>query len=173
MKNNRQLLNRDATMFKSSPEGNYFDGSDAMEQLKEEQGKLLLRQMSELLLRQNVRTTGRTFHAEKSQQLPLQSSVISQPTQPMNVDEETTQQTTPTVPSSSTQQASQLNTELSDRGNKAMKRREETAMNYRGEIFKQNKSTITKQIHHINPPRNFTPIQPQMFNIGTDNEMPQ
>jgi hypothetical protein len=54
-----------------------------------------------------------------------------------------------------------------------MKRREETAMNYRGEIFKQNKSTITEQIHHINPPRNFTPIQPQMFNIGTDNEMPQ
>ena len=91
----------------------------------------------------------------------------------MNVDEETTQQTTPTVPSSSTQQASQLNTELSDRGNKAMKRREETAMNYRGEIFKQNKSTITEQIHHINPPRNFTPIQPQMFNIGTDNEIPQ
>ena len=57
-----KLPNRDATFFKSSPEGSYFDGSNAMEQLKEEQGKLLLRQMSEILLRQNVRTAGRTFH---------------------------------------------------------------------------------------------------------------
>ena len=72
-----KLPNRDATFFKSSPEGSFFDGSDTMEQLREEQGKLLLRQMSELLLRQNVRTAGRTFHAEKSQQLPLQSPVIS------------------------------------------------------------------------------------------------
>ena len=55
-----KLPNRDVTFFKSSPEGSFFDGSDAMEQLKEEQGKLLLRQMSEILLRQNVRTAGRT-----------------------------------------------------------------------------------------------------------------
>ena len=47
-----KLPNRDATFFKGSPEGSYFDGSDAMEQLKEEQGKLLLRQMSDILLRQ-------------------------------------------------------------------------------------------------------------------------
>ena len=40
------LPNRDATFFRNSPEGSIFDGSDAMEQLREEQGKLLLRQMS-------------------------------------------------------------------------------------------------------------------------------
>ena len=165
-----KLPDRSATMFKNSQEGSYFDGSDSMEQLKEEQARLLLRQMSEVLLRQNIRTAGRTFHAEKSQQLPTQSPVISQPTQPMNVDEETTQQTTPTMPSSSTQQASQLNAELSDRGNKAMKRREETAINHRGEVFKQNKPTITEQIHHINPPRSFTPIKPETFNIATEDE---
>ena len=34
---------RSATMFKNSPEGSYFDGSDSMEQLKEEQAKLLKR----------------------------------------------------------------------------------------------------------------------------------
>ena len=39
-----KLPNRDATFFKSSPEGSFFDGSDAMEQLREEQGKLLLKQ---------------------------------------------------------------------------------------------------------------------------------
>ena len=169
-----KLPDRSATMFRNSQEGSYFDGADAMEQLKEEQGRLLLRQMSELLLRQNVRTAGRTYHTEPAQQLPTTSPVIAQPTHPMNIDEELTQQATPTIPSSSTQQASQLNAELTQRGEKAMKRREETAMNHRGEVFKQNKPTITEQIHHINPPRSFAPIKPESFNIATDDEvMPQ
>ena len=169
-----KLPNRDATFFKSSPEGSFFDGSDAMEQLREEQGKLLLRQMNDILLRQNVRTAGRTYHTERLQQLPLQSPVIAQPTQPMNVDEELTTQTTPTVPTSSTQQASQLNAEITQRGDRAMKRREETAMNHRGEVFEQSKPTIPEQIHHINPPRSFAPIKPESFNIATDDEvMPQ
>ena len=168
------LPNRDATFFKSSPEGSFFDGANAMEQLREEQGKLLLRQMNDILLRQNVRTAGRTYHTERLQQLPTTSPVIAQPTQPMNVDEELTQQATPTIPSSSTQQASQLNAELTQRANTAMKRREETAMNHRGEVFKQNKPTIPEQIHHINPPRSFAPIKPESFNIATDDEvMPQ
>ena len=172
-----KLPNRDATFFKSSPEGSFFDGSDAMEQLKEEQGKLLLRQMSDILLRQNVRTAGRTFHTERNQRLPTTSPVIAQPTQPMNVDEETPAQVadpTPTVPSSSTQQASQLNAEITQRGDKAMKRKEETEMNHRGEVFKQNKPTIPEQIHHINPPRSFAPIKPESYSIATDDEvMPQ
>ena len=154
--------------------GSFFDGSDAMEQLREEQGKLLLRQMSELLLRQNVRTAGRTFHTERAQQLPTTSLTMAQPTPPMNVDEELTTQTTPTVPSSSTQQASQLNAELTQRANTATKRREETAMNHRGEVFRQSKPTIPEQMHHINPPRSFTPIKPDSCNIATDDEqMPQ
>ena len=168
------LPNRDATFFRNSPEGSIFDGADAMEQLKEEQGRLLLRQMSDILLRQNVRTAGRTYHTERLQQLPTTSPVIAQPTQPVNVDEELTTQTTPTVPSSSTQQASQLNAELTQRANTTMKRREETAMNHRGEVFKQSKPTIPEQIHHINPPRSFAPIKPESFNIATDDEvMPQ
>ena len=168
------LPNRDATFFRNSPEGSIFDGADAMEQLKEEQGRLLLRQMSDILLRQNVRTAGRTYHTERLQQLPTTSPVIAQPAQPMNVDEELTTQTTPTVPSSSTQQASQLNAELTQRANTTMKRREETAMNHRGEVFKQSKPTIPEQIHHINPPRSFAPIKPESFNIATDDEvMPQ
>ena len=140
------LPNRDATFFKNSPEGSYFDGADAMEQLKEEQGRLLLRQMSDILLRQNVRTAGRTYHTERLQQLPTTSPVIAQPTQPMNVDEELTTQTTPTAPSSSTQQASQLNAEITQRGDRATKRREETAINHRGEVFKQNKQRYITSI---------------------------
>ena len=168
-----KLPDRSATMFRNSQEGSFFDGSNAMEQLKEEQGRLLLRQMSELLLRQNVRTAGRTYHTERMQRLPTTSSTIAQPTQPMNVDEELTTQTTPTVPSSNTHQASQLNAELTQRANTTMKRREETAINHRGEVFKQNKPTIPEQIHHINPPRSFAPIKPEMYSMATDEEMPQ
>jgi hypothetical protein len=129
--------------------------------------------MSELLLRQNVRTAGRTYHTERMHRLPTTSSTIAQPTQPMNVDEELTPQTTPTVPSSNTHQASQLNAELTQRANTTMKRREETAINHRGEVFKQNKPTIPEQIHHINPPRSFAPIKPEMYSMATDEEMPQ
>ena len=110
-------------MFKSSPEGSFFDGSDAMEQLREEQGRLLLRQMSEVLLRQNVRTAGRTFHTERMQQLPTTSPVIAQPTQPMDVDAEMPNQPTQQPPTTRLQQSSQMNVELEQRRSQAMKRK--------------------------------------------------
>ena len=94
-----KLPNRDASFFKNSQEGSYFDGGDAMEQLREEQGRILLRQMSEILLRQNVRTSGRTFHVERNQRMPTTSPTIAQPTQSMNVDEgQPSTQSTSTVP---------------------------------------------------------------------------
>ena len=120
-----KLPNRDATFFRNSPEGSMFDGSDAMEHLKEEQGRLLLRQMSDILLRQNVRTAGRTYHTERARQMPTTSPVIAQPSAPMDVEEELPSQATPTMPSSNTQQASQLQAELTQRGDRAIKRREE------------------------------------------------
>ena len=42
-----KLPDRSATIFRNSPEGSYFDGSDAMEQLREEQGRLLLYKTNE------------------------------------------------------------------------------------------------------------------------------
>ena len=180
-----KLPDRSATMFRNSPEGSYFDGSDSMEQLKEEQARLLMRQMSELLLRQNVRTAGRTFHTARAQQLPLQSPTIAQPTQPMDVEEEMPNQT-PTMPSSSTQQASQLNAELRQRENTATKRKEETTMNHRGEVFKQNKPTIAEGlVYPKGHPQIYAPLgrpqptqipkpsmasQPHVFSIANDNE---
>ena len=157
-----KLPNRSASMFKNSPEGSYFDGGDAMEQLREEQGRILLRQMSEILLRQNVRTSGRTFHVERNQRLPTTSPTIAQPTQSMNVDEgQPSTQPTPTSASTfNTQQASHIQAELQQRGEATRRRREKTTMNQRGDIYNQNRPTITQQIHHINPPRVFTPLQP-------------
>ena len=165
------LPNRDATFFRNSPEGSYFDGSDAMEQLKEEQGKLLLRQMSDILLRQNVRTAGRTYHTERARQLPTTSPVIIQPSAPMDVEEELTNQPTPTMPSSSTQQASQIQAELTQRGDRATKRREETAMNHRGEVFKQSKPTIAEQTYPIGQPRSYAPIKPETYSMATEDEV--
>ena len=124
-----------------------------MEQLREEQGRLLLRQMSEVLLRQNARTAGKTFHTARMQQLPTTSPVISQPSQPMDVDAETPNQPTQQVPTTRLQQASQMNAELEQRRSTAMKRKEETAMNHRGEVFKHSKPSLAQQILNIQPPR--------------------
>ena len=166
-----KLPNRDATFFKSSPEGSFFDGADSMEQLKEEQARLLLRQMSELLLRQNARTAGRTFHTARIQQLPTTSPVISQPSQPMDVDEGMPNQPTQQPPSTRLQQASHMNAELEQRRSQAMKRREETAMNHRGEVFKQSKPTLAQQILNIQPPRT-VPENIPIFSSGDEDLQP-
>ena len=63
-----QLPNRDATFFKASNEGSFFDGLDSLEVLKEQQQRILQRQMQDLLLRQNVRQNGGTFHVERHRQ---------------------------------------------------------------------------------------------------------
>ena len=65
-----QLLDRSASFFLNSPEGSFFDGADSMQMLKEEQARLLLRQMSEILLRQHAKTAGRTYHSDRRQLLP-------------------------------------------------------------------------------------------------------
>ena len=97
----------------------------------------------------------KTFHTARMQQLPTTSPVISQPSQPMNVDEEGTTQPTPTQapPSTRLQQVSQMNAELEQRRNTAMKRKEEPAINHRGEVFKESKPTLAQQILNIQPPR--------------------
>ena len=48
------LPNRDATFFKASPEGSFFDGLDSLELLREQQSRIQERQMRELLMRQNL-----------------------------------------------------------------------------------------------------------------------
>ena len=71
------LPDRTATLYKASPEGSFFDGTDAMELLKEQQHRILQRQIQDLLLRQNVRNNGRTFHLERHRQSSSSSSDTS------------------------------------------------------------------------------------------------
>ena len=59
------LPNRDATFFKTTPQGSFFDGTDHLEILKEEQNRIMERQMREMLLRQNVRRNGTTFNLDR------------------------------------------------------------------------------------------------------------
>ena len=174
-----KLPNRDATFFKGSPEGSFFDGSDSLEVLKDEQERLILKQMGELLLRRNARRNGTTFHSQRMQSLPATSSTIEQPTQPMDVEAQaqtqsapTTQvqtQSAPTAPTVSNQ-STQLNTELQQRRNITTQRQQAVVMNHRGEIFQQNKPTITERIHHINPPRSFAPVRPQNFPMSDSDD---
>ena len=71
------LPDRTATFYKASPEGSFFDGTDALELLKEQQSRILQRQMQDLLLRQNVRANGGTFNLERHRQSSSSSDTSS------------------------------------------------------------------------------------------------
>ena len=79
------LPDRTATFYKASPEGSFFDGTDALELLKDQQGRILQRQMQDLLLRQNVRANGGTFHLERHRQ--SSSGTALAPTESIQEDE--------------------------------------------------------------------------------------
>ena len=59
------LPDRIATFYKASPEGSFFDGSDALEILKEQQNRIMEREMRDILMRRNARLNGRTYNAER------------------------------------------------------------------------------------------------------------
>ena len=77
-----ELPNRDATFFKASNEGSFFDGMDSLEVLKEQQQRILQRQVQDLLLRQTVRSNGGTFHLERHRQSSTGTSSSSAEVQP-------------------------------------------------------------------------------------------
>ena len=77
-----KLPDRTATFYKASPEGSFFDGSDALEILKEQQNRIMEREMRDLLMRRNVRMNGGTFNVERMQS----SSSSSSSTAPVDTD---------------------------------------------------------------------------------------
>ena len=163
------LPNRDATFFRNSPEGSFFDGSNYLEELKDEQERLLLRQMNEMLLRKNARTEGRTFHTERFRTLPLQSPTIAPPN-PMDVDAEgmpsraTSGYATPL--SGRMTQGTQLHAEIAKRLNTISQRRQDTATNHAQGVARQTQQTLAEQLANVAPPRPIT----QYFPMDTDSE---
>ena len=69
-----KLPDRTATLYKASPEGSSFDGTDALELIKEQQNRISQRQLQELLLKQNTTLNGLTYHLERHRQQSSSSS---------------------------------------------------------------------------------------------------
>ena len=63
----RPFPDRTATQFRNSPQGSFFDGSDHVELLKEQQNRVLDRQMREMILRRQAQQNGGTFHLNRHQ----------------------------------------------------------------------------------------------------------
>lgn len=60
------LPDRDATFFKNTPQGSFFDGMDSMEILKEQQSRIQNRQMRDIVLRQQAAQAG-TYNLDRYQ----------------------------------------------------------------------------------------------------------
>ena len=61
----RPFPDRTATQFRNSPQGSFFDGSDHVELLTEQQNRVLDRQMREMILRKQAQENGGTFHLNR------------------------------------------------------------------------------------------------------------
>ena len=61
----RPFPDRTATQFRNSPQSSFFDGSDHVELLKEQQNRVLDRQMREMILRKQAQERGGTFHLNR------------------------------------------------------------------------------------------------------------
>lgn len=60
------LPDRDATFFKNTPQGSFFDGMDSMEILREQQSGIQNRQMRDIVLRQQA-AQGGTYNLDRHQ----------------------------------------------------------------------------------------------------------
>ena len=80
-----KLPDRTATFYKASPEGSFFDGTDHLEILKEQQNRILEREMRGILMRQNARVNGRTFNVDRIQS---SSGTALAPTESIQADNE-------------------------------------------------------------------------------------
>ena len=108
-----QLPDRRATQFKASPEGSFFDGLDHLEILKEQQNRILERQMRELLLKQNL--GGSTYSVSRLNQQNQQMQTPDPETQSdSNIGEATMQ------------------SQLQERARQAVERQQQTAEGHRG-----------------------------------------
>ena len=61
----RPFPDRTATQFRNSPQGSFFDGADHVELLKEQQNRIMDRQMRQMMLQRQSQQNGQTFHVEQ------------------------------------------------------------------------------------------------------------
>ena len=159
-----ELPNRDATFFKASNEGSFFDGLDRLEVLKEQQQRILQRQMQDLLLRQNVRQNGGTFHVERHRQNTPSSSSSSSST-PISVGSDF-----------GTLRVAGMQTELQERARQAISRQQQTGGAHAEQTSQQARlptldsflSGITSPLQRMIRPLPIPSRQPETIDLTTD-----
>ena len=159
-----QLPDRTATLYKASPEGSFFDGTDALELLKEQQNKILQRQMQDLLLRQTVRSNGGTFNLERHRQNTPSSSSSSSST-PINVGSDF-----------GTLRVAGMQTELQQRARQEMSRQQQTGDAHAEQTSQQARlptldsflSNITSPLQRMIRPLPIPRRQPETIDLTTD-----
>ena len=158
-----ELPNRDATFFKASNEGSFFDGLDSLEVLKEQQQRILQRQMQDLLLRQNVRQNGGTFHVERHRQNTPSSSSSS--STPISVGSDF-----------GTLRVAGMQTELQERARQAMSRQQQTGGAHAEQTSQQARlptldsflSGIASPLQRMIRPLPIPRRQPETIDLTTD-----
>ena len=160
------LPNRDATFFKKTPQGSFFDGTDHLELLKEEQNRIMERQMREIILRQNARLNGTTFNVDR-----LQSATASTPSSSSSDftlgSERGTLRTTG------------LQTELAQGERRSIERQQQTGDAHRDELSRQSRlPTLDSFLQNVTSPlgRMLRPLpiprrQPETIDLTRDENM--
>ena len=159
-----QLPDRTATLYKASPEGSFFDGTDALELLKEQQNRILQRQMQDLLLRQTVRNNGGTFNLERHRQNTPSSSSSSSSTLISVGSDFGTLRTTG------------IQAELQERARQAMSRQQQTGGAHAEQTSQKARlptldsflSGITSPLQRMIRPLPIPSRQPQTIDLTTD-----
>ena len=168
-----QLPNRDATFFKASNEGSFFDGLDSLEVLKEQQQRILQRQMQDLLLRQNVRQNGGTFHVERHRQ-----NTPSSRSSRASGDASSSSSSTPISVGSDfgTLRVAGMQTELQERARQAISRQQQTGGAHAEQTSQQARlptldsflSGITSPLQRMIRPLPIPSRQPETIDLTTD-----
>ena len=154
-----KLPDRRATQFKASPEGSFFDGLDHLEILKEQQNRILERQMRELLLKQNL--GGSTYSVSR----------LSQQNQQMQTPDPETQ-------SDSNIGEATMEAQLQERARQLAERQQQTEQAHQGvlsgrttpiieRIFSGLSRTSSKGNVSLSQP---SPQKPPNFIIGSESE---
>ena len=128
------LPNRDATFFKASPEGSFFDGLDSLELLREQQSRIQERQMRELLMRQNL--GGSTYSV---------ASLNQQMRERVQPDAEVLEDTNLTEAS--------IQASLQERARQALERSIQTGESHRSGFLSGTATPIIERIFSITTPK--------------------
>ena len=152
---------RRATAFKASPEGSFFDGLNYTDKLKEEQERILNKQMRDILFRQNVGN---------------QSIAIAQ-LQQNNQGGSTPSSQSNQLPQQTSLGEGLLQEQLQQRAQQALQRAQQTGDAHRG-ILGGGLDTIASRIFNLTPlgSRAPTPLaqpMPQSFNISSEESEPE